>query len=137
MPRALVVSDFKKLEVWRKAHALALNVDRVAGRIRNTSRAALRNQMLRAAMSIPTNIVEGAGQRTVGEYGRFIRISVNSASELEYHLMLARDVRAISIADFESLSAQTIQVRRMLYGLLKSLSTAHFQSSAKGPPVVT
>jgi four helix bundle protein len=111
------VSDFKKLKVWRKAHALALNVHRVAGRIRGSKHAALRNQMSRAAMSIPTNLVEGAGQESGKEFARFISISLNSSSELEYHLIVGRDMRAIKISDFESLSSQTIEVRKMLYGL--------------------
>jgi len=112
------VSDFKKLKVWRKAHALALNVHRVAVRIRGSEYTALRAQMLRASMSIPTNIVEGAGQQSGREFGRFIRIASNSASELEYHLLIAREIRAITANDFESLTAQTIEVRRMLFGLL-------------------
>ncbi|PYO76232.1 MAG: hypothetical protein DMD63_14955 [Gemmatimonadetes bacterium] len=79
------VSDFKKLNVWRKAHGLTLNVYRVATRIRGSDHASLRNQMLRAAMSIPTNIVEGTGQESGKEFGRFLSIAVKSASELEYH----------------------------------------------------
>jgi four helix bundle protein len=110
------VSDFKKLKVWRKAHALALNVHRVATRIRGSDNAALRRQMVRAAMSIPTNLVEGAGQSGL-EFARFISISLNSTSELEYHLIVARDMRAIPISDFRSLSSQAIEVRKMLYGL--------------------
>lgn len=111
------MSDFKKLEVWRKAHALALNVHRVATRIRGSDNAPLRSQILRAAMSIPTNIVEGTGQRTGREFARFIYIALNSASELEYHLLVARDIRAIALNDFESLTAQAVEVRKMLYGL--------------------
>jgi four helix bundle protein len=111
------VSDFKKLKVWRKAHALALNVHRVATRIRGSDNAALRRQMVRAAMSIPTNLVEGAGQQSGLEFARFISISLNSTSELEYHLIVARDMRAITVSDFKSLSSQAIEVRKMLYGL--------------------
>jgi S23 ribosomal protein. len=111
------VSDFKKLKVWRKGHALALNVHRVATRIRGSDNASLRNQMLRAAMSIPTNLVEGAGQKSGKEFGRFICFALNSSSELEYHLIVARDIRVMSVADFESLSAQAIEVRKMLHGL--------------------
>ena len=111
------MSDFKKLKVWRKAHALALNVHRVATRIRASENPALRNQMLRAAMSIPTNLVEGTGQKSGIAFARFITISLNSTTELEYHLIVARDMRVIAAKDFESLSAQTIEVRKMLYGL--------------------
>jgi len=112
------VSDFKKLKVWRKAHALALNAHRVGSGIRGTDYAPLRSQLLRVAMSIPTNIVEGVGQKTGREFARFLRIALNSTSELEYHLIVARDINLISESDFESLSAQAIEVRKMLYGLL-------------------
>jgi four helix bundle protein len=118
------VSDFKNLKVWRKAHALALNVHRVATGIRAPDNTALRNQLLRAAMSIPTNIVEGTGQRSGKEFGRFLDIALKSTSELEYHLIIARDVGAIKLNDCESLSAQTIEVRKMLYGLRTRVTTS-------------
>ena len=124
------MSDFKKLEVWRKAHALTLNTFAVATRIRGTDYAAIRNQMLRASASIPTNIVEGTGQRTGKEFGRFLSISLNSASELEYHLILTHDLGAIKRNDFESLSAQTIEVRKMLYGLRSRVVSRTARSDA-------
>src|ERR1700693_1431624 len=101
------MSDFKKLKVWRKAHALALNVHRVAVKIRGADNASLRNQMLRASSSVPTNIVEGAGQTSQRQFGRFIRFALNSTSELEYHLILGRDTKIISVNDVNSLIDQT------------------------------
>ena len=111
------MSDFKKLVVWRKSHALALNVHGVVKRIRGADQAALRSQMLRAAMSIPTNIVEGTGQESGREFGRFLSIAIKSTSELEYHLIFARKIEAISRNDFESLVSQLAEVRKMLYSL--------------------
>ena len=111
------MSDFKRLVVWRKAHALALNVHHAATGMRGADNASLRNQILRAAMSIPTNIVEGTGQKSGREFARFLDIALKSTSELEYHLIIARDIGALSLNDFESISAQTIEVRKMLYGL--------------------
>ena len=69
-------------------------------------------------MSVPTNIVEGAGQKSQREFGRFIGFALNSTSELEYHLIVARDIEVITRSDFDSLLDQTIEVRRMLHGLL-------------------
>jgi four helix bundle protein len=111
------VSDFKKLKVWRKAHALALSVRRVATRIRGADNASFRNQIIRAAMSIPTNIVEGTGQKTGKEFARFIGFALNSASELEYHLIMGRDARLIEVGEFEALLSRTIEVQKMLHGL--------------------
>jgi four helix bundle protein len=122
------VSDFKTLKVWRKAHALALNVHRLTARMRGSDNATLRNQMMRAAMSIPTNVVEGTGQRTRRDYARFVRIAINSTSELEYHLMVARDFETIDRTDFDSLTSQTIEVRKMLHGLHRTLVTSDRES---------
>ncbi len=68
-------------------------------------------------MSIPTNLVEGAGQNSRREFARFISIALNSTTELEYHLMVADDLGLIRRNDFDSLFAQTIEVRKMLHGL--------------------
>jgi len=116
------MGEFSKLHVWRKAHALALNVHRVATGIRRSDHRSLRAQMIRAAMSIPANIVEGRGQASDREFCRFLRYAVHSSSELEYHIVMGRDIRAISLSDSKSLLDQVIEVRRMLYGLIKSLS---------------
>jgi four helix bundle protein len=130
------VSDFKKLKVWRKGHALALNVRRVAVGVRGSDNATLRSQMLRASMSVPTNIVEGAGQTSQREFARFIRFALNSASELEYHLIIARDTKAITSGDFESLSAQTVEIIKMLHGLLQSVLVSPRKPAKTSPDVV-
>lgn len=118
------MARFARLQVWRKAHALVLNVHRVATGIRGSLHASLRNQMLRAAMSIPTNIVEGRNQRSDRDFARFLGYAINSSSELEYHLRIARDIRAISLSDFTSLSDQVIEVQKMLHGLTKRVASS-------------
>ena len=127
------MSDFKKLEVWRKSHALTLNVARDATLLRGRALASLRDQMVRAAMSIPTNIVEGTGQESGKEFCRFLSIAVKSSSELEYHLILAHDLGAMTRSNFESLSAQVVEVRKMLYALRSRVlaSTRAAQSKVK------
>jgi four helix bundle protein len=120
-PLPFGVSDYKKLSVWRKAHALALNVHRVAVRLKGSDYASLRSQLMSASMSIPTNIVEGTGQESGKDFGRFIRYALNSSSELEYHVTVARDIQAIDATDFDSLTAQTIEVRKMLHGLRETV----------------
>jgi four helix bundle protein len=91
--------------------------------MRGTRYASLRNQIFRAAMSIPANIAEGRRQKSEREFSRFLGYALNSSSELEYHLIVARDTKVISEADFVSLVSQTITVRKMLYGLLKRIAT--------------
>jgi four helix bundle protein len=125
------MADFKKLKVWQKAHALSLQVDRDCRQIRSVHYASLRSQMFRAAMSIPANIAEGRRQTSDKQFGRFLSYALNSASELEHHLIVARDTKNIPESDFVPLISQTITVRKMLYGLLRRLTIADSDSTAK------
>jgi four helix bundle protein len=115
------MSDFKKLLVWQKAHALVLHINHVASRIRGTAHVSLKSQMVRAAMSIPANIVEGRGQISDREFSRYLRIALNSTSELEYHLIAARDVHAISEQNYASSLSLVVEVRKMLHGLIQRM----------------
>jgi four helix bundle protein len=128
------MSDLKRLRVWGKAHSLTLNVDRLAGTIRGARYASLRNQMIRAAMSISANIVEGREQKSEKDFARFLGYSLGSASELEHHLLTARDVRAISEADFAATVSQLIDVRKMLHGLIKKLRGSNASTPSKPVP---
>lgn len=127
------MSDFKKLIVWRKSHGLALNVHRLVNSMRGSEQVSLRNQMLRAAMSIPTNIVEGTGQESGKEFGRFLSVAIKSTSELEYHLIFAERTQAITRNDFESLVAQLIEVRKMLYSLRERVIATPRQTHTNVP----
>lgn len=112
---------------------MALHTYRVATQMRRSRDVALRGQMIRAAISIPANIVEGRRQESEREFARFLRIALNSGCELEYHLILARDIGAISESDAESLLRECIQVRRMIHGLLRKLghpAAAHPQTAS-------
>jgi four helix bundle protein len=115
------MGNFKKLRVWRKSHALTLNVHRVASTIRGSQFAPLRSQMIRTAMSVSANIVEGREQKSEREFARFLGYALASTSELEHHLLVARDLRAIREADHASSLEQLIDVRKMLHGLLTKL----------------
>jgi four helix bundle protein len=74
-------------------------------------------------MSIPTNIVEGSGQKSGKEHARFLGFALNSASELEYHLTFAHDLRLIVASNFEALTSRTVEVRKMLHGLQNAVLT--------------
>ena len=117
------MANFKKLEVWEKAHALSLFSHKVAVEIKGALNSSLKNQMVRAAASIPTNIVEGREQKTDAEFARYLRYALASTSELEYHAISGHDIGVISREDFLNLSAQAQTVRMMLFGLLKRLET--------------
>lgn len=127
-----VVSDFRKLLVWQKAHALAIRVHRTASRIRRTQDVSLRTQLVRAAMSIPANIVEGRRQNSDKDFARFLRYALNSGFELEYHLIIARDIGVLAEAESISLEREAIEVRRMIYGLLNRIAESDGER-AKAP----
>jgi four helix bundle protein len=83
--------------------------------------AALRDQLMRAAMSVPTNIVEGSAHASPREFARYLTYAVASACELEGHVQLARDLNLMTEQDFDGLLTLIIDVRKMLHGLLKRL----------------
>jgi len=128
-----VVSDFKKLQVWHKAHALALNAHRIATGIRRSHDVALRSQIIRAAMSIPANIVEGRRQDSEKEFARFLKIASNSGWELEYHLIVARDIGVIPDSDADALLRELIEVRKMIHGLLNRLGGHPNRTQSSSP----
>jgi four helix bundle protein len=80
------------------------------------------NQTLKAAISVPANLAEGAGRTGDREFRRFVRIALGSASELEYHLLLSRDLGLISWATHDRLSSAAAEVKRMLSGLAATFS---------------
>ena len=86
------MKDFRKLEVWEKAHALTLSVYHAADPFPREELYGLTSQIRRAAVSIPTNIAEGCGRGSEAELARFLQIAMGSASEVEYELLLARDL---------------------------------------------
>jgi four helix bundle protein len=117
------MSDYRKLAVWDKSHALLLNVHGAIKEIRGADYVTLRNQMLRAAMSVPTNLVEGVGQKTAREFARFIRISLNSSNELEYPPPDRARFEVMHVDPYDTLLRETIEVRKMLHGLLRKVES--------------
>jgi four helix bundle protein len=111
------MQDYRRLRVHSNAHALVLNVRRVANKFPRTGYVSLKSQMTRAAESIPFNIVEGCGANSQSEFARFLDIAIRSTTELEYQLELARDYEVLPPRDWHSLSVETSDVRRMLWGL--------------------
>ena len=115
------MSDFRQLRVWRAAQDLAIDAHRIAPRMRGVGGTNLRDQLVRAAMSVPTNIVEGSVHHSPLELARYVRYSIASVSEVEGHLQLAHDIGMLTEPDFSDLLARVVDVRKMLYGLLKKL----------------
>jgi four helix bundle protein len=111
----LAVRDYHRLEIWRRAHALAIAVHEAARRLRGNHFTALRSQLTRAADSVAATIVEGCGASTARDFARFLDMSIKSASETEYHLLSARDRGALVDARRRKLSSEVVAIRRMTY----------------------
>ena len=107
--------DFRHIRAWKRAHALAIAIHRLARDFDRKGQARLRAQLTNAAHSIATNIVEGCGAVTHKEFARFLDISIKSANETEYHLLTSHDLALISHADWEKYTRETIEVRKMTY----------------------
>jgi len=116
------MKDFRNLKVWEKAHQLALALYPVTALFPRQEAYGLASQIRRAASSIPSNIAEGCGRDGDPELARFCIIARGSATELEYQLLLARDLKLIPAKDYEKLSAQTVEIKRMLTVLVQKLT---------------
>ena len=115
------MQNYRRLSVWRKAHAIALNVHRLTEGIPRGGNAGLINQLRRAALSIPANIAEGSSRPTDKDFAKFLQVALASTTEVEYHLEFAADVAIIPRREFVLRQQDVIEVRRMLTGLVKHL----------------
>ena len=113
--------DFKTLKVWEKAHRLALAVYKVTRRFPKEELYGLTSQIRRACVSIPANISEGCGRSGDAEFARFLHISMGSASELEYHILLARDLQLMEEATHSRLANEISEVKHMLWKFIETL----------------
>lgn len=115
------MKDFRELKVWQKAHELTLDVYQITASFPREELYGLTTQLRRSGSSIPANLAEGCGRDGDAEMGRFCSIAMGSASELEYHLLLARDLKLIKPKDYEEVAQRAIEVKRMLAALIQKL----------------
>jgi len=116
--------DFKDLKVWQKAHQLTLRTYRATSGFPKDELYGLTSQHRRATASVGANIAEGCGRRSDAEMCRFLQIARGSASEAEYHLLLARDLRLLSEEDFRTLTGQADELQRMLTALMQKVRSS-------------
>ena len=112
------MQGFRRLNVWEKAHELTLEVYKATARFPKEELYALTSQLKRAASSVAANIAEGCGRGSDADFSRFLLIAMGSASELEYHLLLARDLKFLSETDYQRLYTAATEVKRMLASLI-------------------
>jgi four helix bundle protein len=116
--------DFRALKIWEKGHQLALAVYQATESFPREELYGLTSQSRRSASSIPANIAEGCGCDSDVEFRRFLQISMRSASELEYHLILARDLGFLPAEAYPGLAGRTTEMKKMLASFIIHLRDA-------------
>ena len=114
--------DFRSVKVWQKAHKMVLAIYKATVSFPREEVYGLVSQLRRAASSVPANIAEGCGCKGNREFARFLEIALRSASETEYHLLLARDLEYLDIGTYDTLNDQVTEIKRMLTGFMQMLT---------------
>ncbi|MGB9364021.1 MAG: four helix bundle protein [Candidatus Sulfotelmatobacter sp.] len=117
------MKDFRRLRVWEKVHLLTLDIYRLTARFPREELYGLTSQMRRCRASMGANIAEGCGKQGNNELQRFLYIASGSASELDYHLLLARDLSYLPDEDYRRMDHNLAEARRMLTALLQKVSS--------------
>jgi len=118
------MSDYKQLEVWQKAHAVTMEIYSLTKSFPVEERFGLVTQMRRSAVSIGANLAEGRGRRGDPEFGRFIRIALGSAYELQYELLVAADAGFMSRDKYSVLHSELERIGKILWSLLDKVQAA-------------
>ncbi|MBZ5530139.1 MAG: four helix bundle protein [Acidobacteriia bacterium] len=124
------MKDFKDLQVWNKAYDLALTIYAASRSFPREEVYGLTSQLRRSAVSIGANIAEGCGRRSDGELVRFLQIARGSASEVEHHLLLARDLKFLPGNVHQDIEKRLVEVQRMLTSLVSVI-----QKRSGSPPL--
>ncbi len=122
--------DFHRYKVWQKAHALTLETYLATRTFPSDERFGLTAQIRRSVASIPTNIAEGFGRTGDRERGRFLDIAVGSANEVEYQLLLSKELQYLETTVYEGLNERVIEVRKMLISLRAKLRSSQVTRSS-------
>ena len=125
------MQDFRKLNVWCKAHRLTLDVYVATRVFPKEELYGLTSQTRRAAISIPANIVEGCGRDGGADLARFLQIAAGSASELEYHLLLAHDLQFLDGKTWKGLIGTVCEVKQMLTSLMQKVRLSRTRFTAE------
>ncbi|MGD0694337.1 MAG: four helix bundle protein [Terriglobia bacterium] len=113
--------NFRDLKVWRKAHEVTLDVYKSTLKFPKEEMYGLTSQIRRASTSTAANIAEGCGRTGIPEFSHFLQIASGSASELEYHLLLAHDLHFLDGSDYDRLNGEVTEIKRMLSSFQQKL----------------
>ncbi len=116
------MNSHKDLDVWKKAINFVSDVYKMTENFPNSELFGLTNQIRRAAVSIPSNIAEGAARTSKKEFNQFLSIALGSSAEVETQLLIALNLQFISTNEYKELTIKIDDIRKMLIGLKKSLN---------------
>jgi four helix bundle protein len=116
------MKNFKELRIWQRSHQLVLDVYQITKSFPKEEVYGLTSQIRRSCSSIPTNIAEGCGRNSDAELNRFLVIAMGSASELEYQLILSKDLGYIQFENYEKMNNELVEIRKMLNMFIQKLS---------------
>jgi four helix bundle protein len=126
------VRNFRELKVWRKSHSLTLAVYEATVAFPKQELYGLTGQVRRFAAFVPANIAEGCGRNGDAELARFLQIASGSASELEYHILFAHDLKLLKTPEYETLAREVVEIKRMLTSFIQKLRSTDIQQRADG-----
>lgn len=113
--------NFQDLSIWQRSHLLTLEIYSVTKKFPKEEMFGIISQMRRSSSSIPTNIAEGCGRNSNPEMKRFLTIATGSSSELEYQLILSKDLHYLPETTYKELQNELIEIRKMIYAFIKNL----------------
>lgn len=117
------MQNYRNLKVWQKAHRVVLDVYKITAEFPSNEKYGLISQIRRSAASVPANIAEGSARGSDADYARFLHIALGSATELDYHLLLARDLGLVKPNVYDDISKEIDIVGRMLNSFIKTLKS--------------
>jgi four helix bundle protein len=115
------MKDYRDLRVWEKSHKLTLGIYAITRRFPKHELYGLTSQLRRCSASVGANIAEGCGKRGNNEFQRYLQIASGSASELDYHLLLSRDLGFLLESDYDGLAKSLTEIRKMITSLLQKI----------------
>ena len=122
------MQNYKELKVWEKAHSFTLKIYQVTKEFPKEEIYGLTSQMRRAAASIPVNIAEGCGRNSNLELANFLQISLGSTNEMEYDLLLAKELVYLSEPNYSELNILIGEIRAMLLSLIQKVRNKPYKS---------
>ena len=116
------MNNYKELRVWQNAVDFAVDVYKSTEELPTDERFGLTSQIRRSVVSISSNIAEGAGRNTSGEFNQFLGIAYGSSCELETQLIIANRLKFLNDDSFGKLELEVDKIQKMIYGLKKSIN---------------